>query len=512
MYSREERIKAVGLYIKYGRRPKAVMRELGYPKGKASLKSWHRDYLEEQRTGIVKVRKQRESKYSDEQKRRAVDHYFEYGCCRAYTIRELGYPSSATLVEWIDELEPGRRILRTKSKNDIQYSLEQKKQAVIDLCARGEASAHVVAAEHGLTRAALYVWKSQLLGEGMPVKPDCDESTEEIAALRTEAEDLAEKVYRLRMERDILEETVRLVKKDPAADPAALTNREKTVLITKLRSSYRLSDLLESLEIAKSSYFYQKGALSASDKYDALSIRICELFAENRQCYGYRRIHALLKAEGTPVSEKVVRKIMRQNSLEVKRKRTKRFNAYAGEIGKAPDNVVNRDFHALVPNEIWLTDISEFAIPAGKAYLSPILDCFDGMLTSWSIGTNPDAKLANSSLEAATKTLQEGECPTTHSDRGGHYRWPGWVEIIESNGLTRSMSKKSCPPDNAACEGLFGRIKNEFFYGRDWSSTTMEDFINQLDDYLHWYNEVRIKESLGWMSPLQYRTSLGLAA
>lgn len=74
------------------------------------------------------------------------------------------------------------------------------------------------------------------------------------------------------------------------------------------------------------------------------------------------------------------------------------------------------------------------------------------------------------------------------------------------------MSKKGCSPDNAAMESFFGRLKNEFFFHRDWRGVTMEEFAAMLDAYLRFYNEGRIKESLGWKSPMQYRRSLGLAA
>lgn len=67
------------------------------------------------------------------------------------------------------------------------------------------------------------------------------------------------------------------------------------------------------------------------------------------------------------------------------------------------------------------------------------------------------------------------------------------------------MSKKSYSPDNSACEGFFGRLKNEMFYQRDWKNTTINQFINKLDNYIHWYNNQRIKLSLGGLSPLQYR-------
>ena len=161
-------------------------------------------------------------------------------------------------------------------------------------------------------------------------------------------------------------------------------------------------------------------------------------------------------------------------------------------------------------NEKWLTDITEFAIPAGKVYLSPIVDCFDGLLVNWNISTSPDAVLVNSMLDDAAKLLSVGEKPIIHSDRGVHYRWPGWIDRMEKNGFIRSMSKKGCSPDNSACEGVFGRIKNELFYNADWSGVNISEFIGILNDYLYWYNEKRIKKSLGYLSPIEYRHRLGL--
>ena len=248
------------------------------------------------------------------------------------------------------------------------------------------------------------------------------------------------------------------------------------------------------------------------DKYTLLRVRVIELFTENKGRYGYRRIHALLKRENIIVSEKVIRRIMKEEQLVVKIKRTRKYNSYQGEISPAVDNLINRNFSASKPNEKWLTDITEFAIPAGKVYLSPIVDCFDGLLVNWNISTSPDALLVNSMLDDAAKLLSVGEKPIIHSDRGVHYRWPGWIDRMEKNGFIRSMSKKGCSPDNAACEGFFGRLKNEMFYGRSWIGVTMDDFINELNSYIDWYNTKRIKKSLGYMSPVEYRHSLGLSA
>ena len=88
------------------------------------------------------------------------------------------------------------------------------------------------------------------------------------------------------------------------------------------------------------------------------------------------------------------------------------------------------------------------------------------------------------------------------------------IELFTENkgryGFIRSMSKKGCLPDNSACEGVFGRIKNEMFYNADWSGVNISEFISILNDYLYWYNEKKIKKSLGYLSPIEYRHRLGL--
>ena len=116
-------------------------------------------------------------------------------------------------------------------------------------------------------------------------------------------------------------------------------------------------------------------------------------------------------------------------------------------------------------------------------------------------------------LDAAVETVADSKHrPIVHSDRGAHYRWPGWLARIGDTRLIRSMSRKRCSPDNAACEGFFGRLKTELFFPRQWQATTIDEFTQMLDAYIRWYNEKRIKISLGSLSPLEYRASLGITA
>ena len=82
---------------------------------------------------------------------------------------------------------------------------------------------------------------------------------------------------------------------------------------------------------------------------------------------------------------------------------------------------------------------------------------------------------------------------------------------MENSELIRSMSQKRCSPDNSACEGFFGRLKNELFYNRSWATVTLQEFMDILDQYIHWYGEERIKVFLGGVSPIQYRKRQDIA-
>ena len=521
MYSYEERLKAVQLYIQYDKSYASVFRELGYPPSSQSLKLWYKEYEE---NGDLHKSYISTSKYSDEQRKAAVQYYVEHGRSKSRTVKALGYPTRQQLTDWIKQDLPDEVRSCTRSQSLVQLSKEQKEQVAIELCTR-DGSAQEIADKYNVSRYSVYNWAWDLLGKGnvspMPKKKHitAPANMEEVASLKkeieqlhTEAEDLERQVYRLRLEKDVLEKAAEIIKKDEGVSLEKLTNREKAIVIGALRSKYKLHELLDVFHMAKSSYCYQQVALNAPDKYAGLREKVRTVFDGSSSRYGYRRIHSSLKNEELTVSEKVIRRIMREENLSVPNIKRKKFNSYKGEITPAVQNIINRDFHAEQPNTKWLTDITEFHIPAGKIYLSPIIDCFDGLPVSWTIGTSPDAELVNTMLDNAISTLKENECPIIHSDRGAHYRWPGWIERMEKAGLTRSMSKKGCSPDNSACEGFFGRLKNEMFYGRSWKEVTIEEFITILDEYIHWYSERRIKLSLGGMSPIQYRKSLGLIA
>jgi len=512
MYSYEDRIRAVRLYIKLGKRTGATIRQLGYPT-KNALKSWHREYEQGGNLRVGHVGSS--SKYSAEQKRVAVEHYLNHDRFLAGTRKALGYPCRDTLAAWVHELLPETRRKVVGKVQAVLLSRETKQAAVIELCTR-QVSAQAIAQKLGVTRPTLYKWKNQLLGREVPTsmkRHNDPPPAPERGELELQVESLRRDIRQLQLEHDLLKKANELLKKDLGVDLQLLTNREKALLVDALRQTYELSVLLVELDLARSSYFYHQARLRGPDKYADARLAMTDVFELNHRCYGYRRIRAALGRQQLSLSEKVVRRLMKQECLVVAAVKRRRYGSYLGEISPAPENLINRDFHAAAPNEKWLTDITEFQIPAGKVYLSPMIDCFDGLIISWSIGTRPDAELVNTMLDAAIEKVGNShDRPVVHSDRGAHYRWPGWLTRIRDAKLIRSMSRKGCSPDNAACEGFFGRLKTELFYPRDWQATTIEQFIQVIGTYIRWYNEKRIKISLGSLSPLEYRESLGLTA
>lgn len=542
MYSYEQKMKAVELYIEYDHYAAAVRYELGYPKRNGTLLEWYREYME---TGdLHEGYKPYIRKYTEEEREAAVRYFLENGRSYANTITQLGYPSYCYLRKWVKADVPEeerQRVPKVPRKPAVTLSPEEKRQVVIEYCSGCESAAKV-GKRHGVSASAIYTWKEQMLEIGLPERTDNQsgnkrEETPErrikykkpkefgVQSVKLSEDSLTEEytylqqeVNRLRLEKEILEAAVDIIKKEKGVSLDLLTNQEKAMLVDTLKDRHPVTELTSISEMARSTYYYQEGSMNAPDKYEELRESIYSDYCDSYGTYGYRRIHQVMKNRGEIVSEKVVRRIMKEEHIANPTRHGRGhhispYHSYKGEISPAVPNLLKHDFHAEKPNEKWVTDITEFAIPAGKVYLSPMLDCLDGMPVSWVIGTSPNAKMAYSTLDAAIATLREGEHPIVHTDRGGHYRRLGWINRMDSAGLTRSMSRKGNCSDNAACEGFFGRIKNEMFYGRTWwRKVSLEEFIERLSAYLRWYVEERISMKNGGMSLMENRQKRGYAA
>lgn len=528
MFSTEQRRIAIETFIRFDHSYADAIAELGYPT-RHSLRAWYKDYLEH---GEVRSpKRQREPKFTLEMRQAAVDYYLAHGKSLAGTMHRMGYPASREyLCDWIDELAPGQRKYRGPSPKAGPVPLAEKIQAVAELESRSGTAAEV-AEKHGVSRTAPYAWRREMMGDnggepetkGEPVSKEFDDLPDDIEVLQDMLREAKMQLRKVQLELDVRQATLEIVKKDQGADPELPTNEEKAAMVEALRAEYKLCEILPVAGMAKSGYEYARSAQAKGEAEGHAAARkaVIEAFGAGGGTYGYGRVYAQASADagdGAAIGEWTVRDIMRDEGLVACAARKKRrYSSYGGEISEAPENLLRDErgrhrFHADKPNELWITDVTEFRIPAGKACLPPIVDCSGGMPLSWSISTSPDAEMANSSLLGACKRLGEGDHPKIRSDRGCHYRWPGWIRICDENGLVRSMSRKGCSPDNARCEGFFGRLKIEFFHGCDWAGVTLEEFMDMLDAYLRWYRDVRIKGDLDYRSPMQCRRDLGLPA
>ncbi|EIW7054351.1 IS3 family transposase, partial [Escherichia coli] len=298
----------------------------------------------------------------------------------------------------------------------------------------------------------------------------------------------AENAYLKAMQEHLLE------KKPPGAG-------EKTKVIRSLRCGHCQSDLLKAAGLARSTLYYQLSLQKAKDKYADVKQLIASIFHEHRGCYGYRRIHCELQKRGLKFSGKTVRKLMQQLGLKSP-VRLKKYRSYRGNMGLAAENILQRQFKAEAPCEKWVTDITEFRAGGQKLYLSPILDLFNGEIVAWETACRPTEELVKRMLNKGLESLAEGEKPLLHSDQGWHYRIKSYQSALADKGLVQSMSRKGNCLDNAVMENFFGHLKEEMYYRRDYRS--VEELENAVNEYITYWNQKRIKLSLGGLSPVEY--------
>ena len=378
--------------------------------------------------------------YTPEQKARAVKVYNETKSY-AKTIRILGYPSRHVLFDWVKSPGPKPKP-RKPDKPAKRYSWELKSLAVKKVA--GGQDIRSVADELGVVNyATIYEWIRKWRTEGdvglMSKKEQVEAGAYKTraqleAALPDDVGELKRLAAKLMAEKAVLERELELAKKSPGCIPGKLPNKTKAKIADELRGRLPLALLLEALELPPSSYYYAVSAAARPDAYAEVRPLIHEIAMESGNTYGSPRMWLALRGRGVFISEKVVRRLMKEERIEVRyAKRKRKYSSYIGEVTPAVDNLVKGDFHAKEPCELWLTDITEFAAADGKVYLSPMIDCYDGMVVSWSIARHPNSDLVSKMLEGAVGTIDAGkrialkqdgnrDSLVIHTDRGGHYR------------------------------------------------------------------------------------------
>ena len=252
--------------------------------------------------------------YTKEQKERALKEFERLGSVQA-VVTLLGYPSRHTLYDWYRNKIAD--IADYHGSLDKEYQIKQKyinapnhprnpdanlKLDAIKRCFSLGEGVDYVSRDIGYSRASIYSWYRKyqkfgvagLMSSKKQIKREnIDFNTE--PSKQQEISELQEQIKQLQMEVDVLKEALNLLKKDPGINITELKNREKAVIIDAVEDKYSLHQLLKCLCMAKSSYYYQRAVMKQSDKYAEIRMRIKIIFQENRNCYGYRRIHGELK-------------------------------------------------------------------------------------------------------------------------------------------------------------------------------------------------------------------------
>jgi transposase InsO family protein len=242
--------------------------------------------------------------------------------------------------------------------------------------------------------------------------------------------------------------------------------------------------------------------MKKTDKYLNEKEIIKEIFNENKKRYGYRRITMELRNRGIVLNHKTVQKLMKECGL-ICLIRRKKYRSYKGEIGKIAPNVLERNFYAEKPNQKWVTDVTEFAVNDKKVYLSPILDLYNGEIVSYNISLHPTFHQTMDMLEKAFNKIPDNANLILHSDQGWQYQMKRYQFMLKEKGIIQSMSRKGNCLDNSVMENFFGILKTEMFYGNRFNS--VEQLIEEIEHYIDYYNNRRIKVKLKGLSPVQYR-------
>ena len=247
-----------------------------------------------------------------------------------------------------------------------------------------------------------------------------------------------------------------------------------------------------------------------------LEEKIIEIRKEHKD-FGYRRVWGELKNEDIKANKKRVQRIMQKLNLQVTSftRKSRKYSSYKGNVGKIAPNRINRRFNTSVPHQKITTDTTEFKyyeidskgrMVIKKLYLDPFLDMFNGEVLSYGISKNPSATSVLSAQKEAIEITSDCLCRRTfHSDRGWAYQMNAYSYALKENKIFQSMSRKGNCYDNSVMENFFGILKQEMYYGTTYYS--FDELKEAIEKYIKYYNEKRIKEKLGWMSPVQYRLS-----
>ena len=250
---------------------------------------------------------------------------------------------------------------------------------------------------------------------------------------------------------------------------------------------------------------------------EELEKEILEIRTEHKD-FGYRRIHGELTTNrNIHVNKKKVQRIVQKLCLQVTSftHKSRKYSSYKGKVGKVAPNRINRRFNTHIPHQKITTDTTEFKyyhvdekgkMSIKKLYLDTFMDMFNSEIISYGISESPSAENIMKALNEAIEITKD--CPyrrTFHSDQGWAYQMKAYVNRLKENKIFQSMSRKGNCHDNSVMENFFGIMKQEMYYGRIYYS--FNELKQAIEKYIQYYNTKRIKQRLGWLSPVNFRLS-----
>lgn len=259
---------------------------------------------------------------------------------------------------------------------------------------------------------------------------------------------------------------------------------------------------------------YWQKRFERKNSNEELETKIMEIHKQNKD-FGYRRIYGALRKQGILVNKKKVQRIVQKHGLQVTSftRKSRKYSSYKGKVGKVAPNRIHRRFNSNIPHQKITTDTSELKyyeiddkgrMIIKKLYLDPFMDLYNREIISYGISQRPSGEnIINALVEAIKVTADCKYRRTFHSDQGWAYQMKRYLYTLQSHKIFQSMSRKGNCYDNSVMENFFGIMKQEMYYGVVYYS--YDELKTAIIKYIKYYNEQRIKESLGWMSPVEYR-------
>lgn len=276
--------------------------------------------------------------------------------------------------------------------------------------------------------------------------------------------------------------------------------------VSEHTDTYPVNRLCRVMGVNRSGYRKWRDRVpSARDVVDAsLAEMIWEVYESSRHTYGAPRIHGQLQRRGIQVGRKRVARLMKQAGL-VGVHGQRKWKRGRPDVAPAPD-LVDRDFTAEGPNELWVADITEFATGEGKLYLAGVLDVCTQKLVGWSMSHRATADFVIDAVVMAVQRQQIQGPLTHHSDRGSQYTSLAFTNGLEDLGITASFGSTGDCYDNARMESFWATLKREVHWIHQTDRfTTRARLRAALFDYVEvFYNRQRHQASLGHLTPVEY--------